>query len=140
MDVHDSATRSYNMSQIKGKDTKPERLVRSTLHKMGFRFRLHRKDLPGKPDLVLPKYNTVIFVNGCFWHRHEDCKEGGLPKTNTDFWEKKLNGNIERDKRNYRLLKGIGWDVMIIWECEIKNGTYIAKLGEFRRRVENERK
>src|SRR6056297_682707 len=104
-DVHEPKTRSYNMSQIQAKDTKPEMMVRKFLHSNGFRYGLHRKDLPGKPDLVLPKYNSVIFVHGCFWHVHEDCKYFKLPKTRTEFWKKKLNGNKERDERNVQELK-----------------------------------
>jgi DNA mismatch endonuclease (patch repair protein) len=113
--------RSWIMSRIKNKNTKPEIQVRSLLHSMGFRFRLHRRDLPGKPDIVLPKYNTAIFVNGCFWHVHENCKDSTIPKTNTSFWEKKLKRNIERDRKIYDQLKGTGWKVVIVWECELKN-------------------
>ena len=119
-DVHEPAIRSYNMSQIKGKDTKPEILVRKFLHKHGFRFRLHSKNLAGKPDIVLPKYKTVIFVNGCFWHGHENCKYFKLPKTRTDWWEEKINGTVLRDKKNYKALQREGWEVIVIWECELK--------------------
>lgn len=119
-DVHDKKTRSYNMSQVKGKDTKPELLVRRFLHANGFRFRLHRKDLPGKPDIVLPKYDTVIFINGCFWHGHEDCKYFTIPKTKTEWWKAKIEGNIANDKKSVLLLEEQGWNVITIWTCELK--------------------
>ncbi len=109
------------MSAVKGKDTKPEILVRKWLHAAGYRFRLHVKDLPGKPDIVLPKYKTVIFVNGCFWHQHAGCKHASIPTSNIDFWVKKLTSNIERDKKNYQELKKAGWTVTVIWECEVKS-------------------
>jgi len=108
------------MSRIRGKSTSPEIAVRKALHKAGFRFRLHRKDLPGKPDIVLPKYKTVIFVHGCFWHSH-GCKDSRTPKTNTEFWCSKLTQNVRRDMGNIRNLKNLGWNVKVIWECEIKD-------------------
>jgi DNA mismatch endonuclease (patch repair protein) len=108
------------MSQIKGKKTKPEMLVRSLVHRMGYRYRLHRRDLPGKPDLVFPRRKKVIFVHGCFWHMHS-CKYGKVkPSTNPAFWERKRHGNKERDKKNVLELKKQGWDVLVIWECRIK--------------------
>jgi len=113
--------RSWNMSRIKGSNTKPERIVRSILHQMGYRFRLNKKDLPGKPDIVLSKYKTVIFVHGCFWHRHEGCKYAYTPKSRVDFWEKKFAENIKRDKRIKSVLQEMGWKVLIIWECQTKN-------------------
>ena len=119
-DVHDKVTRSYNMSQITGKDTKPEMMVRKFLHANGFRYRLHVKDLPGKPDVVLPKYNTVIFVHGCFWHAHEECKYFKLPKTRSEQWKEKLYANKERDEKNVNDLKNMSWKVIVIWECELK--------------------
>lgn len=119
-DVHEPETRSYNMSQISGKDTKPEMMVRKFLHSNGFRYGLHRKDLPGKPDLVLPKYNTIIFVHGCFWHAHEDCKYFKIPQTRTDWWKNKLYGNKERDEKNIEELKEKGWKVIVVWGCELK--------------------
>ena len=122
-----SASRSKNMSAIKSKNTKPEVEVRKLLHSMGFRFRLHKKDLPGSPDIVLPKYKTVIFVHGCFWHRHQNCKYASNPKTRVDFWNKKFKDNIERDIKNQEKLKSFGWKSKIIWECETKN---IDKLRE----------
>ena len=109
------------MSAIKSKNTKPEIAVRKLLHSMGYRFRLHRKDLPGSPDIVLPKYKTVIFVHGCFWHRHENCKYASTPKTRKEFWNKKFNDNILRDKKNLEILSSLGWKIIIIWECEIRN-------------------
>lgn len=119
-DVHDKATRSYNMSQIKGKNTKPEMLVRKFLHAHGFRYRLHVKDLPGKPDIVLPKYKTVIFVHGCFWHGHEGCRYYVIPKTKTDWWLSKINGNIANDTKAEHALKEKGWNIITLWECELK--------------------
>ena len=119
-DVHSKATRSFNMSKIKGKDTKPEMLVRKFLHANGFRYRLHVKDLPGKPDIVLPKYKTVIFVNGCFWHGHKGCKYYVIPKTRTEWWLGKINKTIANDKKAVRALKKEGWKVIEIWECELK--------------------
>lgn len=119
-DVHEPATRSYNMSQISGKDTKPEMIVRKFLHANGFRYRLHVKHLPGKPDLVLPKHNSVIFVHGCFWHAHERCKYFKIPKTRTEWWKEKLYGNKERDVKYIQQLVEDGWNVIVVWECELK--------------------
>jgi DNA mismatch endonuclease (patch repair protein) len=119
-DVHDKETRSYNMSQIKGKDTKPEILVRKFLHSNGFRFRLHSRKLPGKPDIVLPKYKTVIFVHGCFWHGHMHCKYFVIPKTRTEWWTDKINNNIANDKKAEKALRESGWKIIIIWECQLK--------------------
>lgn len=109
------------MAQVKGRDTKPEKAVRSLLHSMGYRFRLQRKDLPGKPDIVLPKYRTAIFVHGCYWHRH-DCPNGQrFPKSRLDFWLPKLKGNRERDIKNQTLLREQGWNVLVIWECQLRD-------------------
>lgn len=119
-DVHSPEIRSYNMSRIRSKDTKPELIVRKYLFSKGFRFRLHDKALPGKPDIVLPKYKTVIFIHGCFWHGHEGCKYFVAPKTRTEWWLKKINTNISKDLENQDLLKLDGWGVLIIWECELK--------------------
>lgn len=119
-DVHDKQTRSYNMSQIKGKNTKPEIIVRKYLFAKGFRFRIHCKELPGKPDIVLPKYKTAIFVDGCFWHFHKECKSFKIPKTNTKWWLEKLEINVKRDEENYVRLKEKGWKVVRLWECELK--------------------
>lgn len=113
-------TRSYNMSRIKGKDTKPEIIVRSYLFSKGLRFRKNDKRYLGSPDIVLPKYNTVVFVHGCFWHLHEGCKYATMPKSNVDFWKKKLYRNKERDKRNQKELEEMGWNVIIVWECQLK--------------------
>jgi len=112
--------RSWNMAQIRAKNTAPEKLVRSFLHNMGYRFRLHRKDLPGKPDIVLPKYKKIIFVHGCFWHQHKGCKRATMPKSNKRYWKNKLENNIKKDIINRNELKRLGWEVLIIWECEAK--------------------
>ena len=116
-----SEQRSRNMSAIKSKNTKPEIAVRKLLHSMGYRFRLHRKDLPGSPDIVLAKYKTVIFVHGCFWHRHENCKYASIPKTRKEFWEKKFQANVKRDLEIQEKIKNIGWKYVLIWECEARN-------------------
>jgi len=128
MDVHDEKTRSFNMSMIKEKDTKPEIIVRKFLHSNGFRFRLNYSKLPGKPDIVLPKYKTVIFINGCFWHGHDNCKYFVVPKTRTDWWLKKINDTKERDKLKIRALEELGWRIEIIWECGLKSGNSFATL------------
>lgn len=129
-DVHSPATRSYNMSRIRCQDTTPERLVRSHVHKLGFRFRLYRSDLPGKPDLYLPRHGAVIFVHGCFWHCH-GCKVGGKakPKSNTSYWSKKLQRNKERDRANQKALRKLGLRVFIVWECWTRNAAELhAKM------------
>ncbi len=120
MDLISRERRSWNMSRIKSKNTKPELIVRSLLHRLGYRFRIHKKDLPGNPDIVLPKYKTIILVHGCYWHRHKGCKFAYKPKTNISFWEKKFNDNVQRDQKNQQLLISLGWKVHIIWECEAK--------------------
>ena len=120
--------RSWNMSRIKSKDTTPERIVRSFLHRNGFRFRLQVKDLPGKPDIVLPKYKTVIEVRGCYWHRHEGCKDATTPSTNAEFWQKKFAENIARDQRTRQELKELGWNVIVVWECELKKSVLQSTL------------
>ncbi|MBR5886681.1 MAG: DNA mismatch endonuclease Vsr [Akkermansia sp.] len=109
------------MSAIKGKNTKPEIVVRKVLHALGYRFRLHYKDLPGKPDIILPRYKTVIFVNGCFWHRHPGCRYASMPSTNVEFWRAKFRENVERDLKNYSRLRDMGWNVAVLWTCEIKS-------------------
>ena len=116
-----SLQRSRNMSAIKSKNTKPEIKVRKILHSMGYRFRLHSKDLPGSPDIVLPKYKTVIFVHGCFWHRHENCKYASTPKTRKEFWNKKFTENKKRDSEIQEKIKILDWRSVVIWECETKN-------------------
>lgn len=121
MDVHDKETRSYNMSCIKGKNTKPEEIVRKYLFSQGFRYRKNDKRFPGTPDIVLPKYKTVIFVNGCFWHGHEGCRYYVLPKTNTEFWVNKIETNKQRDIRKTNEIQALGWKVIVVWECQLKN-------------------
>lgn len=108
------------MSRVSGKNTKPELVVRTLLHNMGYRFRLHRNDLPGKPDITLPKHKRIILVHGCFWHGHQDCPRAKRPSTNVDFWREKLDKNIERDKANINKLKQLGWDILTVWTCEVK--------------------
>jgi len=119
-DVHSEKVRSYNMSRIKGKNTKPEMLVRRFLFSHGYRYRLHVKKLPGKPDIVLPKYNIAIFIHGCFWHGHNDCKYYIIPKTRTDWWLDKINRNKTLDNKAVELLEKNGWRVIIIWECDLR--------------------
>jgi len=116
--------RSWNMSRVRSVDTNPEKIVRSWLHLNGWRFRLHDKTLPGSPDIVMKKYGTVIFIHGCFWHSHQGCRRATIPKTNREFWEKKLKGNLERDKKAREQLSQMGWKVIVIWECEVKNGKF----------------
>ena len=127
-DIVDARTRSAMMAGIRGKDTKPEVIVRRFLHRLGFRFRLHRRDLPGRPDIVLPKYRTVVEVRGCFWHRHEGCRFAYMPKSNREFWESKLNGNRERDRRNLRELARLGWRAIEVWECELEEDRILERL------------
>lgn len=119
MDVHDKKTRSYNMSRIKGKETKDEVVVRKYLFANGFRYRKNVRQLPGTPDIVLPKYKTCIFINGCFWHGHEGCRYFVVPKTNTEFWLNKIEANRQRDIRKINDLQILGWKVITIWECEL---------------------
>ena len=119
-DVLSKEQRKRCMSHVRGKDTKPEVMVRQFLFAQGFRYRLYRKDLPGKPDIVLPKYKTVIFINGCFWHGHSGCKYATIPEANHDFWLTKISGNVERDKSNYAKLFELGWKVIEIWQCKLK--------------------
>lgn len=121
-DVHSKATRSYNMSRIRAKDTQPELAVRKFLFAQGYRYRLNVKSLPGKPDIVLPKYKTVIFVHGCFWHGHKGCRYFVLPKTRPQWWKAKIEGTRARDKRTKWLLKKLGWKVITVWECGLKAG------------------
>lgn len=126
-DTISSEHRSWNMSQIKGENTKPEMIVRSYLHNAGIRFRLHDKSLPGKPDIILKKYNTVIFVDGCFWHRHAGCKYSYEPKSRKKFWETKFDNNIKRDEKINNSYKSFPWNIIRIWECEI-NEEQLDKL------------
>ncbi|MEQ4225017.1 MULTISPECIES: very short patch repair endonuclease [Pseudomonas syringae group] len=129
MDIVDPARRSRMMATIRGKDTKPEMLVRRFLHANGYRFRLHRTDLPGKPDIVLPRLKICIFVHGCFWHRHAGCRYAVLPKTRREFWETKLNGNVARDQKAVEALQSADWHVIVVWECELRDtGTALPRL------------
>lgn len=132
MDTVTKAQRSKNMSHIKNKNTALEIAVRKRLFADGFRYRINYSKLPGHPDIVLPKYHTVIFINGCFWHRH-NCKRATTPKTNTDYWTQKFERNVQNDEKNYRLLSNLGWHVIVVWECEIK-----ADLNKLIRSVEDE--
>lgn len=128
MDIKSKEARSYNMSRIRNKDTKPEELVRKYLFSCGFRYRKNDTRLPGKPDIVLPKYKTVIFVNGCFWHGHEGCRYFIWPKNNADFWKEKIKGNVLRDDRISSELQKDGWRVLTVWECELKAAKRQATL------------
>jgi DNA mismatch endonuclease (patch repair protein) len=130
-DIVSEEQRSYNMSRIRSKNTKPELIVRSMLHRLGYRFTVNgpkNKQLPGKPDIVLPKYRTVIFVHGCYWHRHKGCKYATTPKIRTEWWTTKLEGNAKRDSRNQEKLSELGWNVVVIWECELKKPSLVQKL------------
>jgi DNA mismatch endonuclease (patch repair protein) len=135
-DIFSEEKRSWIMSRVKGYDTKPELLIRSMIFRMGYRFRLHRNDLPGKPDIVLPKHKKIIFVHGCFWHGHKNCARAKRPTTNEEFWNEKLDENIKRDKRYYRESRKLGWKVLVVWECETKN---IDKLQKKLERFLNEK-
>ena len=131
MDVYDAEKRSAIMRAVKSRDTKPEIKVRQLLHKAGYRYRLHRKDLPGKPDIVFPSKKVVIFVHGCFWHQHAGCPQAERPAANSDYWTKKLNRNMERDKTNIAALTNEGWRTLILWECEIKKGDVLGRVKLF---------
>jgi DNA mismatch endonuclease (patch repair protein) len=137
-DVLSKEQRKHCMSKIKSKDTKPEMLVRRFLFSHGFRFRLHRKDLPGNPDIVLPKFKTVIFINGCFWHGHRNCKFATIPETNRDFWLTKISGNIIRDNESVERLKQSGWRVIVIWQCELKSKVKDQTLEQLITKLQNE--
>lgn len=136
-DVHSKETRSYNMSKIRGKDTKPELIVRKFLHSQGFRYRIHVKDLPGKPDIVLPKYKTVIFIHGCFWHGHTGCKYYVIPKTRTEWWSDKINKNKTKDQTSNQNLKDAGWNIIEIWECDLKKSVQLETLSELSKRIKH---
>ena len=127
MDSLTKERRSRNMSRIRGKDTKPELIVRATLHRLGYRFRLHRRDLPGRPDIILPRHRTVILVHGCFWHRHARCKYAYTPKSNLPFWQAKFDGNIRRDRVAVRRLRKLDWRVVVIWECQVADVQRLAQ-------------
>lgn len=119
--------RSWLMSRVKGKDTTPELRVRQLAHAMGLRFRLHRKDLPGRPDLVFPKYRVALFVHGCFWHRHPNCPKASSPKTRPEFWQSKFERNVERDQRNIEEITALGWNALVLWECETKDPANLSR-------------
>lgn len=119
------------MSMVRSADTTPELIVRRKLHSLGFRYRLHSRRLPGTPDIVLPKYRSVIFVHGCFWHHHATCNKATLPSSNVEFWTTKILANVERDKRNVRRLRSEGWRVLVLWECDVESGRYHRKLTRF---------
>ena len=139
MDKFNSVKRSEIMAKVKTKGTKPEIVVRSLLHSMGFRFRLHRKDLPGCPDIVLPRWRVAIFVHGCFWHGHKDCPRAARPTSNTQFWDKKLSGNADRDQRNTAKLIEMGWRPIVVWECSTrKHDQLTATLKTEITRIEQE--
>lgn len=132
MDKVSADQRSWNMSRVRSKNTTPELMVRSFLFRHGFRFRLHVKNLPGQPDIVLPKYRTVVEVRGCFWHRHQGCKFTTMPSSNIDFWQEKFKRNVERDERNAEELKCLGWHLIIVWECETSRKCFPpASLDDF---------
>ena len=132
MDILTPEQRSALMSRIRGVDTKPELVVRRALHAQGYRYRLHGRKLPGRPDLVFRKRRVVVFVHGCFWHRHEGCPKSRLPKSRADYWRAKFESNVERDQRNERVLADDGWRVFVAWECEIeKDETLVERLTEF---------
>lgn len=137
-DTFSHEDRSRLMSRVKGRDTKPEKLVRSLLHRMGYRFRLHRKDLPGKPDIVLPGRKKVVFVHGCFWHGHPNCPRASRPADNREFWDQKIEGNIARDAKTLEELHALGWETLVIWTCELKKRNFELLADKLRRFVEGE--
>ena len=126
MDIVDPARRSKMMAGIQGRDTVPEVVVRRTAHRLGFRFRLYRKDLPGRPDLVFPRYRVVVLVHGCFWHRHEGCRYAYTPQSRVEFWTEKFRQNVARDRRTEDALRRLGWRVLVIWECETRDDAVVA--------------
>jgi DNA mismatch endonuclease, patch repair protein len=128
MDRLSKEHRSWNMARIRAQNTSPELLVRSMLHRSGYRFRLHRRDLPGSPDIVLPKHNVVVFVHGCFWHRHARCRLAAMPKSRSEFWRQKFRDNVRRDRRAIAHLTKLGWRVIVIWECETRDSRSLAEL------------
>lgn len=131
VDTFTTAERSECMRRVRGKNTKPEMIVRRLVHGMGYRYRLHRKDLPGCPDLVFPRYKKALFVHGCFWHSHPGCKRARMPASNQDYWHSKLERNSKRDEANKAALLAAGWGVMIVWECEVKNNDLAEKIKLF---------
>jgi DNA mismatch endonuclease (patch repair protein) len=129
-DVFSKEKRSWIMSRVKSKDSLPEMIVRRSLHAKGFRYRIHVKSLPGKPDIVLPRYRTIILVHGCFWHAHEHCKKFSLPKTRTDWWRRKLDINIQNDIKNEIALQKLGWEVITVWQCQLKSDKFEATINK----------
>jgi DNA mismatch endonuclease (patch repair protein) len=134
-DMHSKEVRSYNMSRVKGKNTGPEILVRKFLHANGFRYKLHEKKLPGKPDIVLPKYKTVILINGCFWHGHKNCKYFTVPKTRTEWWLKKIGSNILNDKKIKKKLREKNWQIIVLWTCQLKRNKIINTLNRLQGKI-----
>jgi DNA mismatch endonuclease (patch repair protein) len=131
-DVFTKSKRSWIMAKVHSHDTSPEIIVRSTLHRLGYRFRLYSDKLPGKPDIILPRFHKLIFVHGCFWHQHKGCKASARPSSHSEYWNKKLDKNVLRDKRNLAALKNAGWDILIIWECQIlKKISIVNKIKKF---------
>lgn len=128
MDIYDRKTRSVVMQAVKQKNTKPEMKVRKLLYRAGYRYRLHRKDLSGRPDIVFPKRRVVIFIHGCFWHQHPGCPRADRPTSNKAFWNKKLDRNIERDRTNLETLRSMGWNVLILWECKLKDDGFLDEI------------
>jgi len=128
MDCFDAATRRRVMQRVRSNDTKPELVVRSFLFRHGFRFRLHVKNLPGHPDIVLPKYQTVVEVRGCFWHRHPGCRQATMPSANVEFWREKFKRNVDRDRNTEKQLRELGWNLIVVWECELKNKRFLEAL------------
>jgi DNA mismatch endonuclease, patch repair protein len=131
MDIYSREKRSDIMARVKATDSTPELTVRRLLHNLGYRYRLHRNNLPGKPDIVLPKHKSVIFVHGCFWHHHKGCKKSKLPESNADFWRKKILDNVARDKRTILELKKTGWKVLVLWECQVRSSKLQERINHF---------
>ena len=131
MDIYSPEKRSRIMSAVRAADTSPEMVVRRALHALGYRFRLHRRDLPGTPDIVLPRHRTAVFVHGCFWHHHQGCPKSRLPTTNTEFWQRKIADNVRRDRRRARQLRAMGWRVLTVWECQAHKPSLSPRLGRF---------
>ena len=128
VDDRSPAMRSQNMSRIRSRDTSPELRVRSLIHRAGYRYRLHVKEMPGKPDIVMPRYRTAILINGCFWHRHSNCKYATTPKTNTDYWQRKFERNVSQDRTTHEELARNGWKTLVIWECQTRDKESLATL------------
>lgn len=138
MDKHTPEVRSYNMSQIKGKNTKPEMIVRKFLFSKGFRYKLHDKSLPGKPDILFPKYKTVLFIHGCFWHGHKHCKYFKLPTTRQEYWLPKIENNIKRDQGTVSILRDLRWRVITVWECELKKDRITQTLNDLAKKIKSQ--